>query len=140
MDRLDHETQFAALTVELSPGELFLSFRGTDNTLVGWKEDFNMSFVCPVPAQRLALDYVTKIAYRESDRLILGGHSKGGNLALYAACSLPEEQWAMIRRVFLLDGPGLSYIVDSHTDGVVLHETVLVPDEKGRRAGRYAHD
>ncbi len=106
VNRLDAQTQFAAMTIELSPGELFLSFRGTDNTLVGWKEDFNMSFVCPVPAQELALEYVTEVASGETGMLLLGGHSKGGNLAVYSAAFCDRSIQDRIRAVYNYDGPG----------------------------------
>lgn len=106
VDRLDEQTQFSALTVELSPEAWYISFRGTDNTLVGWKEDFNMSFVCPVPAQRLAVEYCKQIAGETDAKLLLGGHSKGGNLAVYAAAFCGEPVQRRIRTVFNFDGPG----------------------------------
>lgn len=80
-DRLDAEsqTQFSAITVKLEEGHYCVAYRGTDNTLIGWKEDFNMGFVCPVPGQKLAVDYLQKAARRLPGRLTVCGHSKGGN-------------------------------------------------------------
>ena len=82
-DRLDPEAsvQFAALTAELGDGSLYLSFRGTDDTIAGWRENFEMSFLDQVPAQQEAERYVEAVArqYRRK-KLRLGGHSKGGNL------------------------------------------------------------
>ena len=79
---LDQQTQFAALTFRLSDGAtLYLAFRGNDDTLVGWKECFAMSYAFPVPAQALAQDYL-QVAQRHPGRLRVGGHSKGGNLAV----------------------------------------------------------
>ena len=92
-DRLDpeREMQFSALTVLLDTGEALLVFRGTDNTLVGWKEDFNLSFLEVVPAQSAALDYTARLAAARPGPLLLAGHSKGGNLAVFsAALSAPE--------------------------------------------------
>lgn len=100
------QTQFAAITIHLEDGTRYLSFRGTDNTLYGWKEDFNMSFVCPVPAQTAALHYLQVAALRERGALLLGGHSKGGNLAVYAAAFCGEGVQRRIRRVYNYDGPG----------------------------------
>ena len=79
------QTQFSAVTLRLTPDCLLLAFRGTDNTLVGWKEDFNMGVVCPVPAQEHAVRYAEQVAGRYPGTLIFAGHSKGGNLAVYAA-------------------------------------------------------
>lgn len=109
-DRLapDEESQFAALAVLLEDGSAFLSFRGTDNTLVGWKEDFNMSFLEIVPAQRAAADYVRDFARRFPGPLVLGGHSKGGNLAVFGAALAPVRCRDRIRAVYNFDGPGFT--------------------------------
>lgn len=107
----DTQTQFAAITIKLEPGLYYVCFRGTDNTLVGWKEDFNMTFVCPVPAQTLAASYFQRLADRLEGRFILGGHSKGGNLAVYAAaCAGPETQ-NRIEAVYNYDGPGFQDVI-----------------------------
>lgn len=104
----EEDTQFAAMTFYLDDGSAFLAFRGTDSTLVGWKEDFNMTFQESVPAQRLAKEYTQKFA-RSNDSIIrLGGHSKGGNLAVYAAAK--NEVWVQNRiiDVYNQDGPGFT--------------------------------
>ena len=72
--------QFSALTAEMEDGSTFVAFRGTDNTLVGWREDFHMSFETPVPAQVEALAYLRRQAERTERPLRVAGHSKGGNL------------------------------------------------------------
>lgn len=100
------QTQFFAVTVMLDESRAFIAFRGTDNTLVGWKEDMNMSFLCPIPGQEMAADYVRRAAARTGGRLILGGHSKGGNLALYAAAFCGEAAQKRIDAVYNFDGPG----------------------------------
>ena len=76
------EKQFSATTFMVHPGLYYIAFRGTDSTLIGWKEDFNMSFQESVPAQRLAVKYVQEFCEVNSAPLYLGGHSKGGNLAI----------------------------------------------------------
>ena len=100
------EKQFAALTVLTGDGQAFLSYRGTDDTLVGWKEDFNMSFLSPVPAQEEAVRYLETVAYDLPFPLRLGGHSKGGNLAVYAAAFAPPFVQRRITAVYNNDGPG----------------------------------
>jgi len=106
--RLDpeRELQFSATTFSLGNGSSFVAFRGTDDTITGWKEDFNMAVTFPVPAQEEAADYLSLIAKKTGDRLLLGGHSKGGNLAVYAAAfALPQLQ-RRIDAVWCNDGPG----------------------------------
>lgn len=100
------EAQFAAVTFILSKKRVFVSFRGTDGTLVGWKEDFNMAFMSPVPSQRYALEYVLRVAGSFRSALVLGGHSKGGNLAMYAASFCGTKVQNRIETVYNHDGPG----------------------------------
>ena len=102
----ESETQFSAITVKLSPSLYYIAFRGTDDTLVGWKEDLNMSFTFPVPAQKLAVEYVEKISKKIRGKIICGGHSKGGNLAVYAAAFSKPKVQSRIIRVENFDGPG----------------------------------
>lgn len=102
----DEQTQTAALTFLLPDGTLVLSFRGTDDSLVGWKEDFNMAFQYPVPAQRMAADYICAVAKLWPGDMILTGHSKGGNSAVYAAMNAPAKIRKRIAAVYSLDGPG----------------------------------
>lgn len=102
----ERESQFAAVTIYLGETSIFVSYRGTDETLVGWKEDFNMSFMKSVPSQTKAVSYLRYVVRHTRGRLMLGGHSKGGNLAVYAASCVPEEMQCRIRRIYSFDGPG----------------------------------
>lgn len=104
----EEDTQFSAVTFYLEDGSAFLAFRGTDFTLTGWKEDFNMSFQESVPAQRLAVKYVQEFCEVNSAPLYLGGHSKGGNLAVYAAAKCGERIQNRIMKVYNQDGPGFT--------------------------------
>ena len=104
----EQETQFAAMTFLLDDGSAFLAFRGTDYSLVGWKEDFNMSFQQTVPAQRLAVQYTREVAAEYSVPLRLGGHSKGGNLAVFAAARSSPMVQQQILEVYNNDGPGFT--------------------------------
>lgn len=104
----ESETQFAALTVWLSDGAAFAAFRGTDSTLVGWKEDFNMSFEQTVPAQLEAAQYAARLAGAFSGPLRLGGHSKGGNLAVFAGTQCQSAVRKRILTIYNNDGPGFT--------------------------------
>lgn len=110
VSRLDFEAekQFSAVTFLLPDSSLFAAFRGTDSTLVGWKEDLNMSFLESVPAQRDALAYLKDTAARFPGPLRAGGHSKGGNLAVYAASNAPRAVQDRLLAVYNNDGPGFS--------------------------------
>ena len=100
------ETQFAAMTFTAKKQFTYVGFRGTDTSLAGWKENFNMAFADAVPAQHQALRYLEAIAAKTTGPLYVGGHSKGGNLAEYAALKAAPEIQARIERVFIHDGPG----------------------------------
>lgn len=104
----EQETQFAAATFLLDDGSMFLAFRGTDNSLVGWKEDFNMTFQQTIPAQRLALQYARDVAQEHLRPMYLGGHSKGGNLAVFAAARSSPMIQRRILEVYNHDGPGFT--------------------------------
>ena len=119
VDHLDvgRGEQFAALAIETGDKTLYLSFRGTDDTLAGWKEDFELACMPEVPAQKKALDYVRDAAKQfPRKKLRLGGHSKGGNLAVYAGVFCPESVQRRIIAVWSNDGPGF------HTDLLDLPE------------------
>ena len=99
--------QFAAATVELGDGSIYLSFRGTDDTIAGWKEDFLLGCQPEVPAQKKAVAYVKAVAAQYPRRkLMLGGHSKGGNLAVYGGIFVPLAIQRRISAVWSNDGPG----------------------------------
>ena len=102
------EKQFSACVLRLPSGDAYVSFRGTDNTLVGWKEDFNMAFETGVPSQYAAIGYLERVAPSIEGRIYLGGHSKGGNLAVCAAARCSEGVASRIARVFSHDGPGFT--------------------------------
>lgn len=104
----EQETQFAAVTFLLDDGSAVLGFRGTDNSLIGWKEDFNMSFQQTVPAQRLAVQYTREVAAEYMAPMRLCGHSKGGNLAVFAAARSAPMVQKRILEVYNNDGPGFT--------------------------------
>lgn len=100
------ETQFSAITFFLDDGSIYVAFRGTDETLVGWKEDFNMAFLSPVPGQKFSERYLTEVAELFDGPFYVGGHSKGGNLAVYSAMCAKEAIQDRIIKVYCMDGPG----------------------------------
>lgn len=100
------QKQFSAVTFLFADGSAYIAFRGTDATVIGWKEDFNMSFLCPVPSQQAAADYLVQVAGKTNGHLRLGGHSKGGNLAIYSAAYAPELIQRRIDAIYNHDGPG----------------------------------
>ena len=97
--------QFSAVTFTHRDSFSFIAFRGTDSSLAGWKENFMISFT-KTRAQQLAEIYAADRISRGGNWYI-AGHSKGGNLALYAACRLSDEELARVLHVYILDGPGL---------------------------------
>lgn len=104
----EEDTQFAAETFLLDDGSIYLVFRGTDSTLVGWKEDFNMCFQQTVPSQRLAQEYVRELYSEYMAPMRLCGHSKGGNLAIFAAARSSPMMQESILAVYNNDGPGFT--------------------------------
>lgn len=102
----DEEKQFAAATFLTPDGAVNVVYRGTDDSLVGWKEDFNLAFATPVPAQIRALDYLNRVARLYDGPLRVMGHSKGGNLAVYAAAFAAPGVQERITDVYNNDGPG----------------------------------
>ncbi len=120
---LTAEKQFAAITVALDDGSYFVAFRGTDYSVIGWKEDFNMTFCSGVPAQLEAVQYLNTIASCTTGPLYVGGHSKGGNLSIYAAAFC--EPWVQERivTVYNNDGPGfLEDVIASEGYQTICHK------------------
>ena len=103
----DTTKQFAAVTVEVEPSVRLVIFRGTDDTLIGWKEDFLMTYSPLVAAQTDAKEYLAKQASLWGGDLMVSGHSKGGNLAIYAAATQVEDVQLRIVDIFCFDSPGL---------------------------------
>ena len=115
------EKQFAAMTFYLPDGSAYVAFRGTDSSLVGWKEDFNLSYLQTVPSQERALAYLQDEAGRCEGPLFVGGHSKGGNLAEYAALACDDEIFSRIVGVFSHDGPAFL-----HEPSARIHEAAYI--------------
>ena len=155
---VDENEQISALTISLPGGPTVVTFRGTDDTIVGWKENFLMAVHDAVPAQQDAVEYLKIIAQRHPGPLAIMGHSKGGNLAIYAAAMAPEEIQNRITRVYSFDGPGfreefwtlpgtvrmkgkILYFVSQHTMvGTLLSQPKEITICKSNRSGPMAHE
>ena len=102
------EKQFSAMTLRLPGNVTYVAFRGTDSTVVGWKEDFNLAFEQAIPSQLAARGYLEKVARLTRGPIYVGGHSKGGNLAVFAAMTCKPHVRERIEAVFSHDGPGFT--------------------------------
>ena len=105
---LVEQQQFAAMHVNINQALTFVAFRGTDSTIVGWKEDFNMSYMMPVPAQKSAVEYLNNTCKGIFRKYCLGGHSKGGNLAIYSGVYCNAKLQKKIAKIYSFDGPGFN--------------------------------
>lgn len=102
----EEETQFSAVTLFLEDGTVYIAYRGTDETIVGWKEDFNLAFSRPAGGQLRSVEYLNRVGGRLTCGFYAGGHSKGGNFAVYAAMNCRKDIREKILRVYSNDGPG----------------------------------
>jgi hypothetical protein len=105
---ISREIQFAAVEIDTSDGTSFISFRGTDDTIIGWKEDFNLSYMT-VPSENEAALYLKDVTEGRKETVRIGGHSKGGHLAIYAAMTADPEISSRIEKVYSFDGPGFNH-------------------------------
>lgn len=118
-NRIDKErkSQFCALVCLPEGAEVYVAYRGTDETLIGWREDFNMAFSAPVWGQKLSVEYLERVVKicleqipkgvdKDAFRFMAGGHSKGGNLAVYASMNCEAGVQERIKRIYSHDGPG----------------------------------
>lgn len=150
--------QFSATTFILPDETIFISYRGTDDTLVGWKEDFYMAFESPVPSQTKALEYLSKVASKTKLPIRIGGHSKGGNLAIWSAVKSPYNIKKRIISAYSNDGPGfprefyesdecksiadklVKIIPDSSVVGLMLEESSYYKIVKSTEKRFYQHN
>ncbi len=133
VSKIDHEkhSQFSASTFFYAEDKAYVAFRGTDGTLVGWREDFNMSFLDETAGQNAAVRYLDRIGTLTDARLTVGGHSKGGNFAVYAAAFCdPKLRESRIDRIFSNDGPGFKREVagSEQLRAILPHVVKIIPD------------
>ena len=118
------EKQFCAMTFVIDKEYYYVAYRGTDDSIIGWKEDLNMAFNTPIPSQTEGVEYLTEIGEKTRKKIYVGGHSKGGNLAAYSAMFTSDKTKKKIVSVHSFDGPGfmpefLKTIDDEETKGKI---------------------
>lgn len=128
---VDSNGQFGALTIRLSNHITYISFEGTDSNVVGWKEDFQIIYQFPISSQKLAQEYFNQTIRLFDRQIYVGGHSKGGNLAMYAYMYGNEKWKRKVKQVYNFDGPGfLDDVVHSKAyEEMSKKLTVVVPKE-----------
>lgn len=154
----ENQSQFSAVLLYLEDGTVYAAYRGTDNTIVGWKEDFNMGFLYQTAGQMRAAVYLNERFQDSSGPIRVGGHSKGGNFAVYAAAFAREEIQKRILQVYSNDGPGFlsqiletegyrrilpkvkSTIPEASIVGMLLENHVKHTVVKSSQTGAYQHD
>lgn len=127
----EEQSQFSVVCITLEDGSLFVSFCGTDSTIVGWREDFNMGYLAVTPGQIKAVDYLNQVVTSEYKTVRVGGHSKGGNLSVYAAVNCKPEVQEKIVQVFSNDGPGVSkeIMASEAYRNILPRITTILPEE-----------
>lgn len=103
---MEEQSQFSALVITLQDNSIFVAYSGTDSTIIGWRENFNMGYLEVTPGQRKAVEYLNQTMQGNQQKLRIGGHSKGGNLSVYAAVMCEETIKNQIIAVYSNDGPG----------------------------------
>jgi len=153
----EKEFQFSALCIYVNDGSFSIVYRGTDASFVGWKEDFNMAFLETIPSQIEAVKYLEKMASFVKGNLRIGGHSKGGNLAVYAASFCSGKTQKRITDIYSYDAPGFykkvvisdgfhavknrihSYIPEASVVGIILEQGVDYKVIKSSQTGLMQH-
>lgn len=127
----DRDEQIAAITYSLPDDSCYVAFRGTDNTLIGWKEDFNLSFMEETTGQRRAIEYINYYFKNKKKRLRIGGHSKGGNFAVYSAAFCDKSIKKYISNIYSNDGPGFreEIIEKKEYKDILPKVTSILPEE-----------
>ncbi len=154
----DIQAQFSALTYDLGDGTYYVAYRGTDNTIIGWKEDFNMAFLYQTAGQLRAAQYLNSRCRSLCGRVRVGGHSKGGNFAVFAAAFCEESAQRKIMEVYSNDGPGFlpqviaapgyqrilpkvkSIVPEASIVGMLLENETCHQVVKSSQTGAYQHD
>lgn len=151
------DVQFGVLCIEYLKNRVYVSFEGTDELFSGWKEDLKLSLEFPTISHQMAIDYLNERFTISNKKLIIGGHSKGGNLALVAAAYSNILVRAKIKSVYNIDGPGLlqeqfessayrrvlkkyyHYIPNYSIIGLILNDCKMTV-VKSFKKGPYAHN
>lgn len=126
----DRQIQFAAATFVFDKKNIFVAFRGTDGTITGWREDCNFAYMNETSAQHEAKLYLDSVLEKYPDGVTVGGHSKGGNLAVYASAFCKDELKERIKLVYSNDGPGFNdYVVSQKGYDLIIPKVRLILPE-----------
>lgn len=126
----ERDFQFAAITFSLPDDSIYVAYRGTDGTIVGWKEDFNLCYMKETEGQSMAVRYLDRLDAEEASCLRVGGHSKGGNLAAFAAAFCQKEIQDRIEEIYSNDGPGfLDEVIQSEGYQKILPRIISIVPE-----------
>lgn len=155
---VDTEKQFGALCIHFVKEKVFISFEGTNGTVIGWKEDFTLGYHFPVISQKYAINYLNEVITNKDKEIHVGGHSKGGNLAMTAAMYTKEDIFTRIKYIYNLDGPGFKenqshskelkrilpklemYVPEDSVVGMLLYSTKNYNVVKSNTNGIMQHD
>lgn len=126
----EEQSQFSVVCVELEDRSLYVAFSGTDNTIVGWRENFNMGYLSETPGQLKAAAYLNKVIASDCETVRVGGHSKGGNLSVYASVKCKPRIQEKIVHVYSNDGPGFNkaMIESSEYQGMLPKISTILPE------------
>ena len=128
---IEKQIQFSACTFYLDDGSIFAAYRGTDNTITGWREDFNMAYLAETPGQAEAAAYLDELLAYTKGTVRVGGHSKGGNFAVYAAAFCKNaNKFDRIETVYTHDGPGFNQAIADSPEYAAMTDRIIkiVPD------------
>ena len=123
----EYETQFSAITFFLEDSTVYVVYRGTDESIVGWKEDLNMAFMDPIPGQAYSVKYLNMVAKQFHSPFYIAGHSKGGNLAVYAAMNCAKGFQDRIIKIYNMDGPSFRpEVLEKYDYSAIKERTVKI--------------
>ena len=116
------ETQFTAFIIDITEEERIVVYSGTDDTLAGWKENFNMMYTYPTQAQIASVKYLKKVS--QDKKLYIVGHSKGGNLSIYSTLNISKKIFDNIEKVYSFDAPGISVNLEMDDDIIKRYQKI----------------
>lgn len=122
-----NEKQFTAISIHINETEIYISYGSTDDSLTGWKEDFNLGFMDKIPSQIDGTNYLKNLSNLYNKNIRLGGHSKGGNIAIVSACNVEKSIQNRMLSISNYDGPGVTkYIADSESYQNILNKIFTI--------------
>lgn len=155
----EEETQVSALTIQIDENTYCVAFSGTDDTIIGWKEDFDMLYKYPIPSQNKSLKYLETVMNKYPHaKFYVCGHSKGGNMAIYSSFNVDEKMFKRINHIYNFDGPGFpkesiedekylsrlhkvtTILPQSSTIGKLFEHREKIEIVKSLKNGLYQHD